>query len=174
MKLNVLLDLPADVPAFASLHEGERHEVASLDEIPMYPDSYYVMDYGYVDLLRLHRSHGAGPSPSSGSRQTPATTSSSRYPLQMTTGCVATRPFDSTPPKTGVVVHRRCAASAYIDRETDLCLIFLTNQLALDVLTVSLIYKHRWKIELFFNWIKQHLRLSTFFSTDPNGVRVQI
>ena len=63
---------------------------------------------------------------------------------------------------------------SYIDPETELWLIFFTNQFALDALTVALIYKHRWKIELFFRWIKQHLRLRGFFSTDPNGVRVQI
>ena len=63
---------------------------------------------------------------------------------------------------------------SYIDPETQLWLIFFTNQFALDAMTIALIYKHRWKIELFFRWIKQHLRLRGFFSTDPNGVHVQI
>jgi IS4 transposase len=62
---------------------------------------------------------------------------------------------------------------SYIDPETELWLIFLTNQFALDALTIALIYQHRWKIELFFRWIKQHLRLRGFFSTNANGVRVQ-
>ena len=63
---------------------------------------------------------------------------------------------------------------SYVDPETGLWLVFLTNQFALEALTIALIYQHRWRIELFFRWIKQHLRLRGFFSTDANGVRVQI
>lgn len=174
MKLNVLLDLRADVPAFASLHEGDRHEVASLDEIPVYPGSYYVMDRGYLDFLRLHRLHAAGAF-----FVTRLKTNTRYYvvesrPVAADTGlrCDQTIRLNSAK-------GRRCYPEAvrrisYIDPETELWLIFFTNQFALDALTVALIYKHRWKIELFFRWIKQHLRLRGFFSTDPNGVRVQI
>jgi hypothetical protein len=74
---------------------------------------------------------------------------------------------------------RRCYPASlrrisFIDPESDLWLVFLTNQFALDAMTITAVYRHRWKIELFFRWIKQHLRLRGFFSTDPNGVRVQI
>jgi hypothetical protein len=174
VKLNVLLDLRADVPAFASLHEGDRHEVASLDEIPVNPGSYYVMDRGYLDFLRLHRLHAAG-----GFFVTRLKTNTRYYvvesrPVAADTGlrCDQTIRLNSAK-------GRRCYPEAvrrisYIDPETELWLIFCTNQFALDALTVALIYKHRWKIELFFRWIKQHLRLRGFFSTDPNGVRVQI
>lgn len=174
VKLNVLLDLRADVPAFASLHEGDRHEVASLDEIPVYPGSYYVMDRGYLDFLRLHRLHAAGAF-----FVTRLKTNTRYYvvesrPVAADTGlrCDQTIRLNSAK-------GRRCYPEAvrrisYIDPETELWLIFFTNQFALDALTVALIYKHRWKIELFFRWIKQHLRLRGFFSTDPNGVRVQI
>lgn len=174
VKLNVLLDLRADVPAFASLHEGDRHEVASLDEIPVYPGSYYVMDRGYLDFVRLHRLHAAGAF-----FVTRLKTNTRYYviesrPVAADTGlrCDQTIRLNSAK-------GRRCYPEAvrrisYIDPETKLWLIFFTNQFALDALTVALIYKHRWKIELFFRWIKQHLRLRGFFSTDWNGVRVQV
>lgn len=174
VKLNVLLDLRADVPAFASLHEGDRHEVASLDEIPVYPGSYYVMDRGYLDFSRLHRLHAAGAF-----FVTRLKTNTRYYvvesrPVAANTGlrCDQTIRLNSAK-------GRRCYPEAvrrisYIDPETGLWLIFFTNQFLLDALTIALIYRHRWKIELFFRWIKQHLRLRGFFSTDPNGVRVQI
>jgi hypothetical protein len=174
VKLNVLLDLRGDVPAFASLHEGDRHEVASLDEIPVYPGSYYVMDRGYLDFLRLHRLHTAGAFFVTRLKTNTRYYVKASRPVTAGTGlrCDQTIRLNS-------VKGRRCYPEtlrriSYIDPETDLWLIFLTNQFQLDALTIALIYRHRWKIELFFRWIKQHLRLRGFFSTDPNGVRVQI
>lgn len=174
VKLNVLLDLRADLPAFASLHEGDRHEVASLDEIPVHPGAYYVMDRGYLDFARLHRLHAA-----SAFFVTRLKTNSRYYvvesrPITADSGlrCDQTIRLNSAK-------GRRCYPDtlrriSYIDPETGLWLIFLTNQFVLDALTIALIYRHRWRIELFFRWIKQHLRLRGFFSTDPNGVRVQV
>ena len=174
VKLNVLLDLRADVPVFASLHEGERHEVASLDEIPVQPGSYYVMDRGYLDFARLYRLHTAGAF-----FVTRLKTNTCYYvvesrPVAANSGlrCDQTIRLNSAK-------GRRCYPAvlrriSYIDPETGLWLIFLTNHFLLDALTVAAIYRYRWKIELFFRWIKQHLRLRGFFSTNPNGVRVQI
>jgi hypothetical protein len=174
VKLNVLLDLRADVPAFASLHEGGRHEVASLDEIPVLPGSYYVMDRGYLDFLRLHRLHAVGAFFVTRLKTNTRYYVAASRPVAVDTGlrCDQTIRLNSAK-------GRRCYPEAlrrisYIDPETGLWLIFLTNQFLLDALTIALIYRHRWKIELFFRWIKQHLRLRGFFSTDPNGVRVQI
>jgi len=174
VKLNVLLDLRADVPAFASLHEGDRHEVASLDEIPVLPGSYYVMDRGYLDFLRLHRLHAVGAFFVTRLKTNTRYYVAASRPVAADTGlrCDQTIRLNSAK-------GRRCYPEAlrrisYIDPETGLWLIFLTNQFLLDALTIALIYRHRWKIELFFRWIKQHLRLRGFFSTDPNGVRVQI
>jgi hypothetical protein len=174
VKLNVLLDLRADVPAFASLHEGDRHEVASLDEIPVLPGSYYVMDRGYLDFLRLHRLHAVGAFFVTRLKTNTRYYVAASRPVAADTGlrCDQTIRLNSAK-------GRRCSPEAlrrisYIDPETGLWLIFLTNQFLLDALTIALIYRHRWKIELFFRWIKQHLRLRGFFSTDPNGVRVQI
>src|SRR5579871_2040075 len=139
VKLNVLLDLRADVPAFASLHEGDRHEVASLDEIPVYPGSYYVMDRGYLDFLRLHRLHAAGAF-----FVTRLKTNTCYYvvesrPVAANTGlrCDQTIRLNSAQ-------GRRCYPEvvrriSYIDPETGLWLIFFTNQFVLDALTIAFI-----------------------------------
>jgi hypothetical protein len=174
VKLNVLLDLRADVPAFASLHEGNRHEVASLDAIPVYPGSYYVMDRGYLDFLRLHRLHAAGAF-----FVTRLKTNTRYYVVESRSVAADTGLRCDQTIRLNSAKGRRCYPEtvrriSYIDPDTELWLIFFTNQFALDALTVASIYKHRWKIELFFRWIKQHLRLRGFFSTHPNGVRVQI
>lgn len=174
VKLNVLLDLRTEVPEFVSVHEGDRHEVSSLDEIPVSAGSYYVLDRGYLDFERLHRLHLAG------AFFVTRLKSNTRYYV------VRSRPV---PAGTGLrcdqIIRlntekgRRCYPESlrrisFIDPESDLWLVFLTNQFALDALTITAVYRYRWKIELFFRWIKQHLRLRGFFSTDPNGVRVQI
>ena len=174
VKLNVLLDLRDDIPVFASLHEGNRHEVASLDEIPVYPGSYYAIDRGYLDFARLHRLHKAG----------------AFFVTRLKAGIrfyvVESRPVDET-------VGLRCDQTiklssrkgrrdypdplrriSYIDPESGEALVFLTNCFALEALLIAQIYRRRWGIELFWRWIKQHLRLRGFFSNSPNGVRVQI
>lgn len=174
VKLNVLLDLRDDIPVFASLHEGNRHEVASLDEIPVYPGSYYAIDRGYLDFSRLHRLHMAG----------------AFFVTRLKAGIrfyvVESRPIDET-------IGLRCDQTiklssrkgrrdypdllrriSYIDPESGEALVFLTNCFALEALLIAQIYRRRWGIELFWRWIKQHLRLRGFFSNSPNGVRVQI
>lgn len=174
LKLNVLLDLRAEIPAFATLHEAERHEVASLDDIPVYPDCYYVLDRGYLDFGRLYRLHELG------AFFVTRLKSNTRYYV------VKSRPVAANCGlrcdqiiRLNSDTGRRCYPEAlrrisYIDPETGVRLVFLTNQFELDAITITSIYRHRWRIELFFRWIKQHLRLRGFFSTNPNGVRVQI
>jgi hypothetical protein len=170
VKLNVLLDWRADGPAFASLHEGDRHEAASLDEIPVSPGSYYVMDRGHLDFLRLHRLHAAGAFFVTRLETNTRYCAVTSRPVAADTGLRCDQIIRLNSAKA-----RRCHPGilrriSFIDPETGLWLIFLTNQFAFD----ALIYRHGWKIELLFRWIKQHLRLRGFFSTDPDGVRVQI
>lgn len=174
VKLNVLLDLRGDIPAFASLHEGEKHEVASLDDIPLAPGSYCVMDRGYLDFARLHRLHRAG------------VFFVTRLKVNTRFYVVESRPVDAA-------LGLRCDQTiklnsrigkrdypdklrriSYIDPETGNALVFITNQFALAAILIAQIYRRRWAIELFFRWIKQHLRLRGFYSTSFNGVRVQI
>ena len=174
VKLNVLLDLRDDIPIFASLHEGNRHEVASLDEIPVYPCSGYVMDRGYLDFLRLYRLHTAGAffvtRLKAGIRYYVAES----RPVDEDAGlrCDQTIRLNSRNAKRDYPDPLR--RISYVDPETGQALVFLTNWFALDAILIAQIYRQRWGIETFFRWLKQHLRLRGFFSNSPNGVRVQI
>lgn len=174
VKLNVLLDLRGDIPVFASLHEGERHEVASLDEIPVSAGSYYVMDRGYLDFARLHRLHLAGAFFVTRFKSNTRFYVSKSRPVNQAAGLRC----DQTITLNTYVGRRdfpaRLRRISYVDPETGNALVFLTNQFDLDALTIAQLYRRRWAIELFFRWIKQHLRLRGFYSTSFNGVRVQI
>jgi IS4 transposase len=174
VKLNVLLDLRGDIPVFASLYEGNRHEVASLDEIPVYPGSYSVIDRGYLDFLRLHRMH------ESGAFFVTRLKSNTRYyvaesrPVDETKGLRCDQTIRLNSAKGRACYPEPIRRVSYVDPETEQALVFLTNQFDLDALIVAQIYRRRWSIETFFRWLKQHLRLRGFFSTSFNGVCVQI
>lgn len=174
VKLNVLLDLRDDLPVFASLHEGNRHEVASLDDIPVQAGSYYAIDRGYLDFARLYRLHRAGAffvtRLKAGVRYYVA---ESRV-VDETVGlrCDQTIKLNS---RTGRVNYPETLRRvSYVDPLDQQALVFLTNAFALEPRLVAQIYQRRWGIELFWRWLKQHLRLRGFFSLSPNGVRMQI
>jgi len=174
VKLNVLLDLRSDIPVFASLHEGKRHEVVSLDEIPVCPGSYYVMDRGYLSFARLHRLHQAG------AFFVTRLKSNTRYyvvasrPVDTSAGLRCDQTIKLNAPTGEACYPDRLRRISYVDPASGNALVFLTNQFELDALLVAEIYRRRWAIELFFRWLKQHLRLRGFHSTCFNGVRVQI
>lgn len=174
VKLNVMLDLRGEIPVFASIYEGKRHEVASLDEIPVYRGSYYVFDRGYVHFIRLYRLAVAGAY-----FVTRLKTNISYYVVESrtidkTTGLRCDQTIRLNSDKGRRDYPEELRRISYIDPETGNHLVFLTNNFILPALTIALIYRRRWAIELFFRWIKQHLRLRGFFSLSPNGVRVQI
>jgi len=174
VKLNVMLAVSSDLPTFCTLVAGTRHDVHFLDEITIHAGSYFVLDRGYVDYARLHRFTAA-----KAWFVTRAKSNTSFYV------CIS-RPVDE---QTGVRCDQTIKLNGrqarrdypeplrrirYYDTETQLTLVFLTNNFDLSALTIALIYRHRWRIELFFKWLKQHLRLRGFFSNTPNGVAVQI
>ncbi len=174
VKLNVLLDVRTDLPVFASLDAGQRHEVAALDQIPVYPGSYYVMDRGYLDFARLHRLHAAGAFFVTRLKSHIRFYVAASRPVDATTGlrCDQTIRLNSPTGRQGYPDALRRVS--FVDPDTKQALVFLTNQFELAALMIALIYRRRWAIELFFRWIKLHLRLRGFFSTSPNGVRVQL
>jgi hypothetical protein len=174
VKLNVLLDVRTDLPVFASLDAGQRHEVAALDKIPVYPGSYYVMDRGYLDFARLHRLHTAGAYFVTRLKTNTCYYVAASRPIDKATGlrCDQTIRLNSRTGRTGYPAPLR--RISYLDADTQTPLVFLSNQFDLPALTIAQLYRRRWAIELFFRWIKQHLRLRGFFSTSPNGVRVQL
>jgi len=174
VKLNVLLDLRDDIPVFASLHEGNRHEVGSLDEIPVYPGSYYVIDRGYLDFVRLYAMHLAGAFFVTRLKAGIRFYVAESRPVDRTTGlhCDQTIRLNSRNGRKAYPVPLR--RISFVDPESGQVFVFLTNQFGLPALLIAQIYRRRWGIELFWKWLKQHLRLRGFFSTSPNGVRIQI
>lgn len=174
VRLNVLLDTQLEVPDFATVSEGNRHEVHALDEVPIHPGAFYIMDRGYVDFARLHRLHEGGA-----------------FFIVRARGGLRFRPLHSTKVDHSnglrcdqrIRLTRRQSAAAfpsalrrirYRDPQSGTNFVFLTNHLVLEPYLVTELYRRRWQVELFFRWIKQHLRLRGFFATSPNGVRVQI
>ncbi len=174
VKLNVLLDLRGDIPVFASLHEGKKHEVSSLDEIPVHAGGYYVMDRGYMDFSRLYRLHQAGAFFVTRLKTNTRFYVAESRPVDSASGlrCDQTIVLNSAAGQAGYPEKLR--RISFVDPETGNTLVFVTNQFDLDASMIAQIYRRRWAIELFFRWIKQHLRLRGFYSTSFNGVRVQV
>ena len=174
VKLNVMLAVTTEIPAFCTVVEGRCHDVNFLDDIPVAAGNYHVFDRGYLDFRRLHRIAQAGAwFVIRAKRNTRFYVCESR-PVDQATGLRC----DQTIRLNSIQACRdypdKLRRIRYFDAENDLSLVFLTNNFTLPALIIAAIYRRRWEIELFFRWIKQHLRLRGFFSTSPNGVAVQI
>lgn len=174
VKLSVLLDLRGDIPVFASLHEGKRHEVAALDEMPVQSGNYYVMDRGYLDFSRLHRLHQAGAFFVTRLKSNTRFYVAASRPVDPSAGLRCDQTIKLNSPTGRADYPALLRRISYVDPQAGHALVFVTNQFDLDALLVAQIYRRRWAIELFFRWLKQHLRLRGFYSTSFNGVRVQI
>ena len=174
VKLNVMLAVTTEIPAFCTVVEGRCHDVNFLDDIPVAAGNYHVFDRGYLDFRRLHRIAQAGAwFVIRAKRNTRFYVCESR-PVDQATGlrCDQTIRLNSNQARRDYPEKLR--RIRYFDAENDLSLVFLTNNFTLPALIIAAIYRRRWEIELFFRWIKQHLRLRGFFPTSPNGVAVQI
>ena len=175
VKMHTLLDLHGNIPTFISITSGKVHDVNILDEILPEAGAFYVMDRGYVDferLLRLHAQRGLLRRAHQIQRLAPA-------PLLASGG--------QEPPAFAPITPSFCTAIdsakaypdplrrvSYLDVETRKRFKFLTNNFTLPALTIAQIYKCRWQVELFFKWIKQHLRIKAFYGTSENAVKTQI
>ena len=174
IKLHTLLDLRGNIPAFIHISDGKTHEVSVLDILPIEAGAFYVMDRGYLDFARLYTMHQAGAF------------FVTRAKRGMNARRVYSMPTDRT---TGVICDQRIVLNGYYsakaypeqlrrirftDPETGKMLIFLTNNTVLPALTIAALYKSRWQVELFFKWIKQHLRIKRFIGNSENAVKTQI
>jgi Domain of unknown function (DUF4372)/Transposase DDE domain len=174
VKMHTLLDLRGNIPSFIHISDGKLHDVHALDMLIPEPGAIYVMDRGYIDFGRLHALHQAGAffvtrakSNLNAHRVYSATT-------ERSDGVIAdqTIALDGARTSEDYPVHLR--RIRFRDPETAKTLIFLTNQAALPALTICDLYKSRWQVELFFKWIKQHLRIKRFYGTSENAVKTQI
>ena len=174
VKMHTLLDLRGAIPAFIHISDGKMHDVNVLDILPIEAGAFYVMDRGYVDFARLYKMHQAG----------------AFFVTRAKRNMNARRVYSTaTERSTGVICDQLIAMNGYYvakdypehlrrvrfkDPETGKNLVFLTNNTTLPALTIAALYKNRWQVELFFKWIKQHLRIKKFLGTSENAVKTQI
>jgi hypothetical protein len=174
IKLHTLIDLHGSIPTFIHISDGKMHDVNALDLLTYERGAYYVFDRGYVDFERLHALHSAG----------------SFFVTRAKRGMQARRLYSHEVDRTtGLICDQRVVLEGYYshkgypeqlrrirfkDPESAKTLVFLTNAMALPALTICALYKNRWRVELFFKWIKQHLRVKRFYGQSPNAVKSQI
>ena len=174
VKLHTLLDLRGNIPTFIHISDGKLHEVNILDQLLPEAGAFYVMDRGFLDYARLYRFHQAGSFFVTRARANMAARRRYSHAVDRTTGLVC----DHTVVFTGDYARHDFPAPLrrirFKDPGTGKTLIFLTNNFALPALTIAQLYRCRWQVELFFKWIKQHLRIKRFFGTSENAVKSQI
>lgn len=174
VKLHTLLDLRGNIPTFIHISDGKTHEINVLDMLIAEAGSFYVMDRGYLDFSRLFTLHQAG----------------AFFVTRAKHGMNAHRVYSMPVNRdTGVICDQRIAFDGFYaaqdypeqlrrirfkDPESGKTLVFLTNNTALPALAIATLYKGRWQVELFFKWIKQHLRIKRFIGTSENAVKTQI
>jgi IS4 transposase len=174
IKLHTLLEIHSAIPVFIAITAGDVHEVNLLDELVLEPGSFIVMDRGFLDFQRLYR------------LQTELaffvirTKSNLRFrrryshPHNRATGVRSDQTIVLTGPKTATLYPLALRRVHYYSAETDQRIVLLTNNFSIPALTVAALYRYRWRIELFFKWLKQHLRIKSFFGTSDNSVKTQV
>ena len=172
IKLHTLLDLRGPIPSFINITDGKVADVNVLDILIFEAGSFYIMDRGYIDFKRLYALHQALAFFVTRAKSNIKCRRLYSRPVDKSTGLrcdqtiVLTQSFEDYPEHIRLV--------KFYDSENDLRLTFLTNNFTIDALTIAQLYKCRWKVELFFKWIKQHLRIKAFFGTSENAVKTQI
>lgn len=174
IKVHTLLDLHGSIPAFIRVTTGDRHDVNILDEILIEPGAYYVLDRGYLDFFRLHRIHLAGAFFVTRARSDQRVHRVYSRPTDKPNGIMADQIVRLAVFRTHRDYPSHLRRIRFLDPQTGKRLIFLTNQLTLPANTICALYKSRWRVELFFKWIKQHLRIKAFYGTTENAVKTQI
>jgi len=174
VKMHTLLDLKGSIPSFIHISDGKLHDVHALDLLVPEPGAIYVMDRGYVDFARLHVLHLAGAFFVTRAKSNMVFHRAYSAQTDRSTGiiCDQTIALDGVKTRQDYPVHLRRVR--FKDPETGKTLVFLTNQMTLPAVTICALYKNRWQVELFFKWIKQHLRIKCFFGTSENAVKTQI
>ncbi len=174
VKMHTLLDLHGNIPTFISITAGKVHDVNILDEILPEPGAFYVMDRGYVDFQRLYVFVLSAAFFVVRTKSNVLLQRRYSHPVDRTTGVRSDHTVILTAIGSAKVYPDALRRVSYFDVETGKRFKFLTNNFALPAFTIAQIYKARWQVELFFKWIKQHLRIKAFYGTSENAVKTQI
>jgi Domain of unknown function (DUF4372)/Transposase DDE domain len=174
VKLHTLLDLRGSIPTFVHISDGKLHDVNVLDLLTPEPGAFYVMDRGYLDFERLFVLNQAGAFFVTRAKSNSKFKRLLSRPVDRSTGLICDQLVELTVFYSHQGYPERLRRIVYRDPERDKRLVFLTNHLSLPALTVCALYKSRWQVELFFKWVKQHLRIKRFFGTSENAVKTQV
>ena len=174
IKLHTLYDIKSSIPSFVHITPGDVHDVNGLDELIYEPGAYYILDKGYVDFKRLYRIHQQ----------------KAFFVTRAKNNAKLSRMYSSKPNKAKGIMSdqtvklkgfysnkyypEKLRRIKFYDAEQKRTLVFLTNNFTLEAIDIAQLYKYRWKVELFFKWIKQHLKIKSFWGTSLNAVKTQI
>lgn len=174
IKLHAMIDLRGNVPAFLSISDGKLHDVKAAPQVPIEPNGIYIVDRGYVDFEWLWSIEQTSAFFVTRLKRSLKWNRIISHSIDKTTGVRADQEIIMTSSRLKKFYPKRLRKISFRDETQDRTLIFLTNHFALPAETIAALYKARWEIELFFKWIKQNLRVKTFYGTSPNAVKSQI
>ena len=174
VKLHTLLDLRGNIPAFIHISDGKLHDVNALDLLIPEPGAFYIMDRGYLDFLRLYRLSLVGAFFVTRAKSNTQCRRLYSQPVNQQTGLICDQVVMLSGKRSTQHYPEKLRRIKFYDADSDHTLVFLTNNFGLPALTIAELYRCRWQVELFFKWIKQHLRIKAFFGTSENAVKSQI
>ncbi len=174
VKLHTLLDLRGDLPVFIQITDGKTHDVKILDELVFEPLAIYLMDKGYLEFARLYRINQASAFFVTRGKTNLAFKRIYSSKVDKNLGLRCDQTIKLTGYKSAKAYPEKLRRVKYYDKEQGKTYVFLTNNFEITAMQVALLYKHRWKIELFFKWIKQHLKIKKFWGESENAVKTQI
>jgi hypothetical protein len=174
VKAHTMIDLRVGIPVFMAISHAKVADVSVLDQIVFQPGAFYVMDRGYVDFARFYRIHLAGAFFLTRAKRRMDCRVRARLPVEAGGPVKRDQLIRLRGPKSRRLYPDTLRRIRYIDPDTGKRLTFLTNHLTLDALSIALLYRKRWKIELLFKWMKQHLHIKAFFGTTANAVKTQL
>ena len=174
VKVHTQLDLRGNIPAFIRITGGQTHEVHFLDHVIFEAGAFYIMDKGFIDFRRLYHIHQQQSFFVIRAKNNLAFARRASNPVDKNRGLRSDQTIRLTGPKSSVFYPELLRRIHYIDTELEKRFFFLTNNFNLSPWTIARLYKFRWQIELFFKWIKQHLRIKAFYGTTPDAVKTQV
>lgn len=174
VKLHLQLNLQGNIPSFFHITSGKTHDVKFLDLIGIEAGAYYIMDRGYLDFGRLYRIHQQGAFFVTRAKKNFAFERLYSNKIEKEIGIRCDQIIKLTGYQTAKNYPEKLRRIKYFDKETNHTFVFLTNDFNIEAKTIASLYKHRWQIELFFKWIKQHLKIKSFWGYSENAVKTQI